>query len=275
MAEIAPIVELRRRIARIEGGGKGVDGAVLPFGVAAIDAWLPGGGLRRGALHEVGGVGPDAEDGAVPAAFIAGLCARLDPGKPVLWCEMGAGELYGPGLAAAGLAPGRLILARPRNVADLLWAMEEGLKCRALAAVVGEMAALSGPASRRLQLAAEATGVTAFALRRGEKFPQTKPIFVENKANLASETKPIGGETKPISAIPNAAVTRWHVAALPGGDTGEPGLGRPLWRLDLWRVRGGAPAGWIVEASDATGHVALPAALGDGAARQERRRASA
>jgi protein ImuA len=238
------IEELRRQVARIERGGGAEAMLVLPFGLAAIDRLLPGGGLARGALHEVSGIGPDEEDGAIPAAFIAGICARLDPAKPVLWCQAGAADMYGPGLAACGLAPERLILARPRNAVELLWAMEEGLRTRALAAVVGEVAELPGPASRRLQLAAETSGVTAFALCR---------------VRVAQE----------MARAPNAAVTRWNVAPLPSlAPSGEPGLGRPRWRLELWRARGAAPADWIVEACDATGHVALSAALGDGMARR-------
>src|ERR1700689_3738640 len=130
------IEELRRRVARIErsSGAAGEAVPVLPFGVAAVDRLLPGGGLALGALHEVSGVGPDEEDGAVPAAFVAGLVARLDPGKPVLWCQSDADDLYGRGLAACGLLPERLILARARNAAALLWTLEEGLRSRALAA---------------------------------------------------------------------------------------------------------------------------------------------
>jgi protein ImuA len=243
------IEALRRRVARIERSARGQAGdavPVLPFGVAEIDRLLPGGGLALGALHEVSGVGPDEEDGSVPAAFIAGLCARLDPAKQILWCQAGADDLYGPGLAASGLLPERLMLTRARNTVDLLWAMEEGLRTRALAVVVGEVAELPGPASRRLQLAAETSGVTAFALRR---------------FRVPSAT----------ARAPNAAVTRWNVSSLPSVPApGEPGLGRPRWRLDLWRARGAAPADWIVEACDATGHVALPAALGDGTARRAR-----
>jgi protein ImuA len=246
LLEPGRIEELRRRVARIEKGAR-ESVPVLPFGVAEIDRRLPGGGLALGALHEVSGLGPDEEDGAAPAAFIAGLAARLDPAKPVLWCQSGGdGDVYGPGLAACGLAPSRLILARARNAADLLWAMEEGLRCRALAAVVGEIADLPGPASRRLQLAAESSGVTALALRRF-RLPSA------------------------LARAPNAGVTRWTVSPLPSEPaSGEPGLGRPRWRLDLWRARGAAPAEWIVEACDATGHVALPAALGDGTARRRR-----
>ncbi|TIX44716.1 MAG: damage-inducible protein, partial [Mesorhizobium sp.] len=48
----AAISELRDRIARLEGGNARVR-TVLPFGVAAIDRVLPGGGLAFGGLHEV------------------------------------------------------------------------------------------------------------------------------------------------------------------------------------------------------------------------------
>jgi protein ImuA len=276
VVKIDRVEALKPQVARLEQGGRGEAAPVLPFGLPAIDRRLPGGGLALGALHEVGGLGPDAEDGAVPAGFIAGLCARLDPLKPVLWCQAaGDSDLYGPGLATCGLAPERLILARPRSATDLLWAMEEGLRTRSLAAVVGELEDLPAPASRRLQLAAETSGVTGFALRRVRTAPlpdknknyQTNPIVFENKGKFSS--------AQPIVA-PNAAVTRWTVSSLPSAvPPGEPGIGRKRWRLELWRARGAAPAEWIVEACDATGHVALPAALGDGAARREQRRASA
>jgi protein ImuA len=246
---------LRARVARLERGGQVQAAPVLPFGVPAIDCRLPGGGLALGALHEVSGFGPDEEDGAVPAAFVAGLCARLASAKPVLWCESGAGDLYGPGLAACGLAPERLLVVRANHPQDLLWAMEEGLRSRGLAAVVGEIADLPGPASRRLQLAAENSGVTAFALRR-------------YRWAAALPGKNEFCQTNPISRAPNAAVTRWLVSPLPSLVGDEPGVGRPRWRLELWRARGAAPADWIVEACDATGHVALPAALGDRTARR-------
>ena len=98
-----------------------------------------------------------------------------------------------PALPPCGLDPARLILARTRRPQDVLWAMEEGLKSPALAAVVGEVAALSLPASRRLQLAAEASGVTGFALRRWRQ-----------GADAARERSP-----------PNAALTRWRVSGAP------------------------------------------------------------
>jgi len=245
--QIEPLESLRRKIVRLERSRPDAAAAMLPFALAEIDGFLPVGGLALGALHEISGLGPDEEDGAIPAAFLAGILARLGPSRPILWCQQGsggAGDLYGPGLAACGLKPERLILAGARHAEEMLWAMEEGLRSGALAAVVGELDELSGPASRRLQLAAESTGVTAFALRR---FRSATPGPAQAQA-------------------PNAAVTRWRVSALPGLVRDGPGVGRPLWRLSLWRCRGGAPSDWIVEAANATGHVSLPSALGDGTA---------
>jgi protein ImuA len=235
------LAALRRRLEALEQGGRAA-GAVLPFGVAQIDTALPQGGLALGALHEVAGVGSDEEGGALAAAFLAGILARFVPERPVLWCSA-ARDLYGPGLAACGLGPERLILARVPGEQTLLWAMEEGLRSAVLAAVVGEVETLPLAASRRLQLAAEATGTTAFALRRWRN----------------------GDRAARQRAAPNAAVTRWRVRALPAGVDADDasGIGPSRWRLELWRCRGGVPASWMVEGCDATGHVALAAELGD------------
>jgi len=69
------------------------------FGIAEIDARLPGCGLALGALHEVGGGGNGAIDGATAALFVAGIAARTR-GK-VLWC------LDRPDLFAPCSRPGR------------------------------------------------------------------------------------------------------------------------------------------------------------------------
>jgi protein ImuA len=241
---------LRARIQALEQGGH--PRRAMPLGLPAIDAALPGGGLALGALHEIMGAGADEEDGAVPAAFAAALLARLtrhSAGK-VLWCLV-ADDLYAPGLAASGLPPSLLVVARCRDDGDIAWAMEEGLRSPALAAVLGEIGALPPITGRRLQLACESGGVTAFALRRWRE----------------------GGLAARQRAMPSAAATRWRVAAAPSRATGEPGVGIPRWRVELLRCRGGAPAAWMMteglaeaermEESDATGDVAVAAGLAD------------
>ena len=61
-AERTLLPQLRERIGRIERLAATVHG-ILPFGSAEIDQALPGGGLARGALHEILGVGGDEKDG--------------------------------------------------------------------------------------------------------------------------------------------------------------------------------------------------------------------
>src|SRR5271169_1079290 len=225
--------ELRERVRRIERPAEIMHG-ILPFGIAAIDRALPGGGLARGALHEILGAGGDEEDGAIPAAFAAHILGRLGTGPHptpppwtrgregpaqreagvVLWCLPPRPDLYGPGLEAHGLDPGRVVLVRASRDAEILWAMEEGLRAPGIVAVVGEVGSLPMVASRRLQLAAERSGITAFLLRRWRD----------------------GGEAARERALPNAAVTRWRIAALPSLPTrGEPGVGHPWWRVELLR----------------------------------------
>jgi len=241
MPRAASLDALRDRIRQLEQPARH---GVLPFGVAAIDAALPGGGLACGAMHEILGAGGDEEDGAAAAGFIAGILARLGPiggMRAVLWC-LRRPELYGPGLLAHGLEPARLVVVVARRDDDVLWAVEEGLRAPGLAAVVGEVGRLPMVAGRRLQLAAERSGVTLFLLRRWR-----------DAAAAAAER-----------ARPSAAMTRWRVAALPSADIeNQPGIGRSRWRVDLVRCRGGVPAGWDVEVADATGHVSLSAGLAD------------
>jgi protein ImuA len=238
----ARLSELRERIRRIERPAATAHG-VLPFGIAAIDRALPGGGLARGALHEILGIGGDEEDGALAAAFAAGILGRLAAASDVmvLWF-LPHTDLYGPGLATHGLDPRHLVLVRTPRDAEILWAMEEGLRAAGIGAVVGEIGSLSAVASRRLQLAAERSGVPAFLLRRWRD----------------------GGQATRERNLPNAAATRWRITALPSQPPrDEPGVGCPRWRVELLRCRGGVPGCWEVEVADATGHVSLAAALAD------------
>jgi protein ImuA len=87
---------------------------VLPFGLTTVDSRLPGGGLARGALHEVAGGGNGAIDGAAAALFTAGIAARTH-GK-VLWCVTRP-DLFAPALSA-GRSVSRQVIAA-RNTADV------------------------------------------------------------------------------------------------------------------------------------------------------------
>lgn len=243
------LAELRRRI----GMPAARPHAVLPLGIAAIDAHL-GGGLARGAVHEAMGQGADVSHGAAAALFAATLLARAR--GPVLWVcthpDLFAPPIFAPGLAAAGLSPDRVIHVEAGRA--VLAAMEEGLRL-GCPGVVGEVEGRYGlTASRRLHLAAEAAGALAFVLRRAR----------------ASDD--------PSLTAPSAATTRWRLANLPSGPPipeapDVPGLGPPRWRLDLLRARGADPSSWIVEAGYAPGDLHLVAALDNGSSETQRRTA--
>jgi protein ImuA len=237
------LAKLGERIRQIERPTATVHG-VWPFGITAIDRALPGGGLARGAMHEILGAGGDEEDGVLAAVFAVYILGRLTRRSDgiALWCLPRA-DLYGPGLAAHGLDPGRVVLVQAQRDAEILWAMEEGLHAPGIMAVVGEVGTLPAVASRRLQLAAErSSGITAILLRRWRD----------------------GGQATRERALPSAAVTRWRIAALPSRPMrDEPGVGRPRWRIELLRCRGGGLACWEMEVPDATDHVSLAAALAD------------
>jgi protein ImuA len=245
-----PIVEeLRERIQRLEGAAVRRR-IVLPFGVKEIDRHLPGGGLALGTLHEVAGGGNGAIDGAAAALFTAGIAARTR-GR-VLWCLV-RHDLFAPAIAQAGLSPDRVIYVEASDEKSVLACFEEGLRHGGLGAVVAEVARLSMTASRRLQLAAEGSGVIGIAIRRWRR---------------QTEAADFGQ--------PTASVTRWRVSVLPSTPLPVPGVGRARWQVELIRCRAGESADFEVEACDAKGRLALPADLADGSGQKEsgRRRAA-
>ncbi|MGI4939985.1 MAG: ImuA family protein, partial [Janthinobacterium lividum] len=160
----------------------------------------------------------------------------------MLWI-LGKHDLFSEGLAQAGLDPGRLILVQSRR--DALQAMEEGLRHPDLAGVVCELEGrLDLVASRRLQLAAEATDVLGLVLRRSRRF------------------------NDPALVAPSAATSRWRISGVPSPPPlahapDVQGVGRPLWKLELLRCRGAEPATWVVEGCDAQGRLALASVLAD------------
>src|SRR5215831_2631309 len=130
----AAIVDaLRRLLPRLESVGGTTH--VLPFGLDALDAHLPHGGLATGALHEVA----PQQHADTPAAFgfLVALLARFQPTtRPLLLVASHRaladhGRPHGHGLQQLGLDPARLILVETRNDQQTFWALEEALRSRA------------------------------------------------------------------------------------------------------------------------------------------------
>ena len=215
----------RTRSGGRSGGSRRPDrppGRVFRWACPPIDRALPGGGLRLGCIHEV--AGDEAATG-----FSAAMLARAGAARrgALLWLARGD-DLYAPGLVRYGIGPGELLvvsgLSRP---ADMLWAMEEALRCRAVSGVVAEAGRIGLAAGRRLMLAAEATGVLGVVLARraGEG----------RRGGLGDEGVRAG------DGGVRAAVSRWRVTG-----ARRPEAGGTRWRIKLLHCRGGRPAEWVV-----------------------------
>jgi protein ImuA len=127
-----------------------------------------------------------------------------------------SGRIYPPGLGID------CIHVEARDARAALWAMEEGVRCSALSAVIGELwgdpAALDFTATRRLAVASERSGVPCWLARLG------------GTANLSG------------------ARMRWRVASAPSLltslDPRAPGLS--AWDAELFRARGVPPGRWSI-----------------------------
>jgi len=236
----APARALRAEIARLSQPVTAW-GAV-PFGDRRIDARFPSGGLARGAWHEIVGAGGEREAPAAAAGFAASLAQMMARGGVLVWA-LQRDDAHAPGLAALGFDPDRVIFVRAGNDAETLAVCEDALRTRGVDCVIGETASLSLIAGKRLQLACESGGASAFLLRRYLHGTPRKPPRVDA----------------------SAAATRWAIASAPS-ETDEPGLGAPRWRVNLQRCRGGRAGAWIVEHDDATRTLRVAAELVDHAA---------
>ncbi len=161
---------LRREIARIEAasGASGLRRTQTDEAPASATAAYLSSVRLAGGLHEI--VPASASDAHAALALglhLTAACACEKPaGGIVLIVEdfvaLETGAPYGPGLAAAGVDPARLVIVRARDARETLRVMEEALKCAAVAAVLAESAVphrlYTLDASRRLALAARAGG---------------------------------------------------------------------------------------------------------------------
>jgi protein ImuA len=160
------------------------------------------------------------------------LLAQVDTAKPVLWIQdrmaiLESGRIHPPGLPSRNL-----IHVEARDARDALWAMEEGVRCAALSAVIGELwgdpRALDFTATRRLAVAAERSGVPCWLVRLG------------GTANLSG------------------ARMRWRIASAPslGNPLDAKAPGTPAWDAELFRARGLPPGRWDVANEAGAFHLA-------------------
>src|SRR6516165_2240580 len=223
-ARMRTLATLRGHIERLQAHDGVTAAGRAPLGHAEADGALQG-GLALGAMHEVFTEAGRHSAGAT--GFVLGLSARVLRRRPLLWIaadfagrEMGA--LSMSGLVELGLDPRCLVTVHASDAESALRTAADALACDALGAVVlevwGETRHLDLVASRKLTLAAQASGVTAFLLRMAAS-PQ-----------------------------PSTAETRWIVRAAHSPPAAPwTAWGAPVFDAQLARNRHGPIGRWTME----------------------------
>jgi protein ImuA len=214
------IERLQKDILQWEGYKPPPAGTQDLVGLGPVEVAFPNGIFPLGTVHEM--VCSNTEQATACGGFVSGLLSVLmQNGGACLWIGL-SGNLFPLALKPFGVEPDRVIFITLSKDKEVLWVMEEALKCARLAAVIGELREMDFKQSRRLQLAVEQSHVTGFVLR--------------------NESAKMGS---------TACSARWQIKPLPGEPIdGLPGLGFPRWQVELLRVRNGQPGNWVVEWSD-------------------------
>ena len=152
---------LRQQLRRWESGSQKAGTGSVGTGCEALDRCLPGRGLARGTLVEWLESGPAS--GAGILALFTAREALLSGG--LLLVVDRARRFYPRVVQQWEIDWQTLLVVRPRNEKDELWALDQALRCREIAAVLAWPERLTPRTFRRLQLAAETSGVLGLLIR--------------------------------------------------------------------------------------------------------------
>ncbi len=211
------ILQLQKEIFHLQGFRGPSQHHAIEIDIGPIKHAFPQSTFPLGTIHEC--IAGSAESAAATGGFIAGILGSLMKQNGVsLWIGSSR-TIFPPALANFGIEPDKIIFIDLHNERDMLWVMEEALKCNGLAAVVGEITDINFTQSRRLQLAVEKSRVNGFIFRR-------------NPRNL----------------VTTACAARWKITPLPGTIEDDlPGVGVTRWNIELLKVRNGKPGIWQLE----------------------------
>ncbi len=209
--------QLQKEIFQLQGFRASSQHHVPSIELGPINQAFPQSIFPLGTIHEC--ITSSFESAAATGGFIAGILGSLMKQNGVsLWIGSSR-TIFPPALTNFGIEPDKIIFIDLHNESEILWVMEESLKCNGLAAVVGEISDINFTQSRRLQLAVEKSRVNGFLFRR-------------NPRNL----------------VTTACAARWKVTPLPGTIEGDlPGVGVTRWNIELLKVRNGKPGIWQLE----------------------------
>lgn len=214
------LAELRKDILLMEGFKPCLSSAADNAPLALINFAFPNHTFPVSAIHEF--ICKSPEEISASYGFISGIASSLTKkGGIVAWVT--SSPVFPHALKMYGISPEHVIFIQPPRQKDLLFVVEEVLKCDGLTAVIADMREISFTESRRLQLSVEHSGVTGFLVRH-----------------------------KPKNAV-TCSVTRWRIQPITTSEIIElPGISFPSWNVELLKVRNGKPGVWKMQWSENT-----------------------
>ena len=181
---------LKEQMTRLERArSRGSEGGVVSSGCEALDLSLSEGGFRRGTLVEWLATADGA--GRETLALYTAREACREGGAMVVVDR--AKEFYPPAVVRMGIELDQLIVVCASHRADNAWALDQSLRCPAVAVVLAWPEQLDGHTFRRLQLAAEQGGGVGLLMRperaRHEPSWAEVRLLVEPLSSAASEAR--------------------------------------------------------------------------------------
>ena len=213
------IKDLKYHILFLQGYKNSSAGS-LQINLGPINDSFPNGSFPLASTHEF--IVGREEDASATKGFICHIVAELMKQKGIcIWINSSA-NIFPPALKFFGVDPAKIVFINVKRQKEILWVMEEALKCEGLAAVVGEIAQINFTETRRLQLAVEKSRVTGFVIH-----------------------------TKRHNINTTACVSRWKISPVQSElKNNLPGVGSPRWQIELLKIRNGKPGSWKMEYSN-------------------------
>ena len=165
-------------------------GAVIATGSALLDAQLPGGGWPVGAVVEVLQGGLRGLNGSLNAGhcewrLLLPALVHVTRASSAAVVLVGAPHApFAPGLAGRGLDPYRLLCIDTAPSASRLWAAEQALRCKDVAAVLAWLPQARADQLRRLQMAASDHSKLLFVMRPAQAQGESSPAVLRLLASM-------------------------------------------------------------------------------------------
>ena len=218
------IKNLKDHILFLQGYKHATDNSIR-INLGPIDNSFPNECFPLASTHEF--IVERNEDSSPTKGFICHIISELMKHNGIcIWVNSSV-NVFPPALKLFGVEPDKIVFIHVKRQKEILWVLEEALRCEGLAAVVGEIAEINFTETRRLQLAVEKSRVTGFIIRN-----------------------------KPRSINITACVSRWKISHIPSAlKNNLPGVGFPRWDIELLKIRNGKPGSWKMEYSNGLLHV--------------------